>query len=218
MLIVIFHSFIHSFLQRPECLFDTTLADEHTDITRDSISMSEIEVPVQQEGPATSSTAVTEAKSRMVSVYHLYTPFQRRLILICGGLLALLTPFTDTVYLPALNDVKKNFETSDSMVALTVSVYLACVGVGQLIWGPLSDRYGRQIVLVATLVVYLGITLGCIFSPNVGSFLVLRSIQVSQYLRTEFRIVYLSDSLELTLISMYSIGLFCLTCFHRALW
>lgn len=112
-----------------------------------------------------------------VSVYHMYTPFMRKAILGIAAFLALLTPFTDTVYLPALTSLAKDFDASDSMAALTVSIYLAAVGVGQILWGPLSDRYGRAIIIFVALIFYEGITIGCIFSPSIEGFLALRSIQ-----------------------------------------
>lgn len=66
----------------------------------------------------------------LVSVYHLYTPFTRRMILFSASMLALLTPFTDTIYLPALKNVEEDLDSSEGMVALTVSIYLATVGLG----------------------------------------------------------------------------------------
>lgn len=44
-----------------------------------------------------------------------------------------------------------------------MSIYLGFVGVGQLLWGPLSDRYGRLVVLFCTLIVYEAVTIACIF-------------------------------------------------------
>ena len=113
----------------------------------------------------------------VVSIYHLYTISHRRVILAAAAMLALLTPFTDTVYLPALALVGEDFDASASMVALTVSIYLACVGLGQLLWGPLSDKYGRHFILIWALLVYLGLTIGCIFSATIVEFLILRSLQ-----------------------------------------
>jgi DHA1 family bicyclomycin/chloramphenicol resistance-like MFS transporter len=129
---------------------------------------------VEIKAPSSLSTS-----SKSVSIYHLYTIPHRRVILAAAALLALLTPFTDTVYLPALIMVGEDFDTTDSMVALTVSIYLACVGLGQLLWGPLADRYGRHSILIWALIAYLGLTIGCIFSTSIEMFLVLRSLQVS---------------------------------------
>lgn len=61
-------------------------------------------------------------------IYELYSRHRKRLILITGGLVALLTPFTDTIYLPALKSVESSLDTSPALVSLSVSIYLACVG------------------------------------------------------------------------------------------
>lgn len=103
-------------------------------------SQADNESPSEDMSDVTTTTSSDDAKIRHVNVYQLYTPRQRALILLAGAFLAILTPFTDTIYLPALKSVAEDYDASDSIVALTVSIYLACVGVGQLLWGPLSDR------------------------------------------------------------------------------
>jgi len=111
------------------------------------------------------------------SIYHLYHPTSRKFILLsCAGI-AILTPFTDTVYLPALSSVADTFDANDTMVALTVSIYLACVGIGQLIWGPLSDYYGRMPVLYVTIFLFEAFTIGCIFVTDINQLIILRSLE-----------------------------------------
>jgi hypothetical protein len=62
-------------------------------------------------------------------IYTFFSPFQRQMILITGGMIALLTPFCDTVYLPALQDVTIELKTTESLTSITVSAYLGAVGV-----------------------------------------------------------------------------------------
>ena len=80
-------------------------------------------------------------------LYKSYSPTQRQLILASGAIVALLTPFCDTVYLPALQQVTDELNTTTQLTSITVSAYLGAVGIGQVVWGPLSDYYGRLIVL-----------------------------------------------------------------------
>lgn len=122
-------------------------------------------------------TELVSLESHETSIFHLYTPFSRNMILGIAAFLALLTPFTDTVYLPALKALAEDFDATDSMAALTVSIYLAAVGIGQILWGPLSDKFGRVYIILIALVFYEGITIGCIFSPTIEAFLILRSFQ-----------------------------------------
>jgi len=116
-------------------------------------------------------------ESFATSIYHIYHPTTRKLILLACGGIAILTPFTDTVYLPALASVADDFDTNTTMVSLTVSIYLATVGIGQLIWGPLSDYYGRNIVLYLTLVVFEAFTIGCIFVTSIEQLIGLRAVE-----------------------------------------
>ena len=75
-------------------------------------------------------------------VYSVWSPQQKRLALLAGGLLSFIVPFTDTIYLPALPSIQIDLQTTNEKVAATVSVYMGAIGLGQLIWGVLSDRYG----------------------------------------------------------------------------
>jgi hypothetical protein len=78
--------------------------------------------------------AEEEVRGRVVvinksDIYRFFSPFQRQMILITGGMIALLTPFCDTVYLPALEDVTVELQTTHALTSITVSAYLGAVGV-----------------------------------------------------------------------------------------
>jgi DHA1 family bicyclomycin/chloramphenicol resistance-like MFS transporter len=113
----------------------------------------------------------------MKSIYSIHSPTQKRLILGACALIAIITPFTDTVYLPALKSVGRSLNAPDSDVAATVSAYLGFVGLGQLFWGSLSDHYGRLNVLYPCFCIYLAFTIGCIFVTNIVELIVVRSMQ-----------------------------------------
>jgi MFS family permease len=49
--------------------------------------------------------------------------------------------------------------------------------VGQIVWGPLSDYFGRLNLLFPTLVIYEAITIGCIFADNITTLIVLRTFE-----------------------------------------
>ena len=65
------------------------------------------------------------------------------------------------MYLPSLPDIAHVLEAPTARVQLTISSYLIGFAVGQVIYGPLSDRHGRRPVLLAALVLYLASTLAC---------------------------------------------------------
>lgn len=118
--------------------------------------------------------SLTRSRSDLFSTY---SKFQRNSIVLTCALLSALTPFTDTIYLPALKSISSDLDTTDSVVSLSVSIYLACVGIGQVIWGPLSDRYGRLSVLTGCLIAYQGITIAIIFAQTISILIVERAIQ-----------------------------------------
>ncbi len=73
-------------------------------------------------------------------------------------LLAALTalgPLSIDMYLPSLPDIAHVLEAPQAHVQLTVSYYLIGFAVGQVFYGPLSDRYGRRPVLLAALAIYV---------------------------------------------------------------
>ena len=100
-----------------------------------------------------------------------------RAILFTSGLISLMTPFTDTIYLPCLSDVQRELNTAPQLVALTVSCYLAAVALGQFIWAYLSDNYGRLVTFYVAMLAYEGVTVGCIFVENIVQLLILRTLQ-----------------------------------------
>ncbi len=71
------------------------------------------------------------------------------------------------LYLPSLPAIAAAFETDAAQVQLTLSLFLAAFAVGQLVYGPLSDRFGRRPVLLVGLTIYLGATLACLYAPGI---------------------------------------------------
>ncbi len=115
-------------------------------------------------------------KSRS-AIYASYSPKERRLIVLTSALIAALTPFTDTIYLPALAAIALDLDASQTQSSLSVSIYLAAVGIGQLVWGPLSDRFGRLPLLLTCLAIYEGLTIACVFATSIEVLIVERSLQ-----------------------------------------
>ncbi len=95
-------------------------------------------------------------------------------------LLAMLTalgPLSMDMYLPSLPEIAHALQAPTAQVQLTISSYLIGFAVGQLIYGPLSDRYGRRPVLLVALVLYLASTLGCAASQSIDLLIAARFLQ-----------------------------------------
>jgi Arabinose efflux permease len=85
------------------------------------------------------------------------------------ALLALLTavgPMSVDLYLPSLPELGRVFGASVPQVQLTLSGYLLCFAIGQIVFGPISDHVGRKPVLLAALSLYVAVCLSCMFAPR----------------------------------------------------
>src|SRR5213595_3583367 len=90
------------------------------------------------------------------------------LILILG-LLTAIGPFSIDMYLPAFPDIAKGLHTNVAQVMLSLSSFFIGISVGQLVYGPLLERFGRKKPLYIGLVIYLLTTLGCAMATSVNA-------------------------------------------------
>jgi len=81
------------------------------------------------------------------------------------------------IFQPSLPSMAAYFGVEYRMIALSVPLYLASSTVVQIFIGPISDKMGRRPVLMASLILFLLATLGCIFSPTAPIFLAFRMAQ-----------------------------------------
>jgi DHA1 family bicyclomycin/chloramphenicol resistance-like MFS transporter len=88
-----------------------------------------------------------------------------------------LGPFTVDMYLSAFPQIMKFFSTNASMVQASLTSALLGLSLGQIVIGPLSDVHGRRKPLLFSMILFFISSVGCAFSPNVETFIVLRFIQ-----------------------------------------
>lgn len=93
------------------------------------------------------------------------------------GVLSAFGPFVVDLYLPSLPQLASFFATSASMTQLTLTTAMIGLAVGQLLLGPLSDKFGRKIPLIISLVIYIISTVLIVYAPNIEAMIVLRVIQ-----------------------------------------
>jgi DHA1 family bicyclomycin/chloramphenicol resistance-like MFS transporter len=99
-----------------------------------------------------------------------------KLILILGSLTAL-GPFSIDMYLPGFSGIAQDLNTTVAKVSMSLSSYFIGISAGQLLYGPLLDRFGRKKPLYAGLFVYIAASLGCVYVSNIDSFILLRFVQ-----------------------------------------
>lgn len=98
-------------------------------------------------------------------------------VLIVIGIVSAFGPFVTDFYLPALPVLAGYFDTTASLVQLSLTFSMVGLAVGQLIIGPLSDKYGRKKPLMISLVVFCLSTLGCLYAPDIYGFIFFRLLQ-----------------------------------------
>lgn len=99
------------------------------------------------------------------------------LIVLLLSLLLGLQPVTTDLYLPALPALRGDLGASMAQTQLTLSALLLAFGASQLVWGPLSDRFGRRPVLLAGLGIYVVAALGSTVAPGIGWLIGWRTVQ-----------------------------------------
>ncbi|MBC7399283.1 MAG: multidrug effflux MFS transporter [Mucilaginibacter sp.] len=97
-------------------------------------------------------------------------------VLILGSLTAL-GPFSIDMYLPGFPAIAKSLHTTTAQVSLSLSSFFIGLAAGQLLYGPLLDRFGRKKPLYVGLVLYIIASAGCYFSTSIETLITLRFIQ-----------------------------------------
>ena len=83
------------------------------------------------------------------------------------------------MFIPSITVLANHYETSFSIMQLSVSLYMVASASLQIVLGPLSDKYGRRPVLLACLAILIISSLGCIFSTSTELFFIFRMLQAT---------------------------------------
>lgn len=98
-------------------------------------------------------------------------------ILVYLGVLSAFGPFVMDMYLSAFPMMADFFQAPSSMIQLSLTTCTLGLAIGQLLFGTLSDRYGRRSTLLCSIALFLLATLGCLFSPTATLFVAFRFMQ-----------------------------------------
>lgn len=102
---------------------------------------------------------------------------QRFLTVFTLGLLSALGPFSIDMYLPGFPDIARSLHTTVAQVSLSLSSFFIGISIGQLLYGPLLDKYGRKIPLYVGMVVYILTSIGCALVESADTLIVVRFFQ-----------------------------------------
>jgi len=93
------------------------------------------------------------------------------------ALLTALGPLSTDMYLPSLPAIARALGADTARTQLTLSLFLVGFAAGQLIWGPLSDRFGRRPVLLTGLAIFIVATGACALAPSIDWLIAMRALQ-----------------------------------------
>jgi MFS transporter, DHA1 family, multidrug resistance protein len=99
------------------------------------------------------------------------------LVVLTLSMLLGIQPVTTDLYLPALPAMTSSFGAPTSQAQLTLSALLLAFGCSQLVWGPLSDRFGRRPILLWGLAAYTLASIGSVLAPSMAVLIVWRAVQ-----------------------------------------
>lgn len=93
------------------------------------------------------------------------------------GLLSAIGPFAIDMYLPALPSIGQSLGASMGAVQASLMAFFIALGIGQIIYGPVSDMVGRKPPLYFGLVLFSVASVGCALAPDIQTLVILRFIQ-----------------------------------------
>ncbi|KAF2128994.1 MFS general substrate transporter [Dothidotthia symphoricarpi CBS 119687] len=98
--------------------------------------------------------------------YSIYTPKEKWMIVAMVALAGFYSPLPANIYFPAIPTLAKAFGKSIDTINQTVTVYLVFQGVSPMLWGPISDRYGRRLVYLGCLSILVASSIGLALCPT----------------------------------------------------
>ena len=93
------------------------------------------------------------------------------------GLLSAMGAFSIDMYLPGFPEIAKDLHTTIAHITLSITSFFIGISLGQMIYGPLLDKYGRKKPLYIGLVVYLLASIACAYAPTANALIALRFLQ-----------------------------------------
>jgi len=99
-----------------------------------------------------------------------------RFVVILGALTAV-TPLSIDTYLPAMPAMQRYFSSSSAEIGATLAVFFGGFALGQAIIGPLSDRYGRRLLMTLGIAVFILASIAAALAPDIESLIAARFLQ-----------------------------------------
>ncbi|MBO6510333.1 MAG: MFS transporter, partial [Roseibium sp.] len=83
------------------------------------------------------------------------------------------------IYLPSLAGMMLVFSATAGEIQLTMSAFFIAVAISQLVWGPLSDQFGRRPIIITGMVLFVIGSVLCLMATNIESLVAARVLQAA---------------------------------------
>ncbi|KAE9568384.1 Itaconate transport protein [Colletotrichum fructicola] len=132
-------------------------------------------------GPVPEPLRIPLGDAGVAEPYSIFTRKEKWFIVGMVAVAGFYSPLPANIYLPAIPKLSEAFGKSVELLNLTVTAFLAMQGISPMLWGPLSDRYGRRPVFLVCLTVLIGACVGIAVCPTDAFWLliVLRCLQAA---------------------------------------
>ncbi|KAJ6258460.1 hypothetical protein Dda_6501 [Drechslerella dactyloides] len=137
----------------------------------------EKDIPIEKADEGGDATAVAQEPAG--PPYSIFTEAQKRWIVFLATIAAFFSPFSSTIYLPALLPVQKDLGISSTEVNLSLTTYLIFQAIAPTFTGELSDSLGRRPVYLISMTIYVGACVGLALQKSLVALLLLRMLQSS---------------------------------------
>ncbi len=105
------------------------------------------------------------------------TRINQSFLIILLGLLAALSTLTIAMYIPGFHKMASDFQVNESQIAFTLTSYFIGITIGQLVYGPIIDRYGRKTPLLISLILYILTSILCAVAGSLDMMIAVRFLQ-----------------------------------------
>ncbi|KAH8720327.1 Efflux pump rdc3 [Beauveria bassiana] len=109
-------------------------------------------------------------------IYSKFSSGRKRIIVAVLGFGAFVALVSSTSVLPAVPEITESFHATDTIVEISNAIYIALTGVGCVVWGPMSQLYGRRIIIQYACAFFCCMSLGTALSPNLSAFFIFRAL------------------------------------------
>ncbi|KAJ4860241.1 major facilitator superfamily domain-containing protein [Trichoderma breve] len=109
-------------------------------------------------------------------IYDRVSPHRKHVIVTILSFCAFLAPLSSTSVLAAVPQVAETYHTTGSIINVSNAAYMALMGISPVVWGPMSQVFGRRPMTQLTTVLFFLLSIATALAPNLASFFIFRAL------------------------------------------